>query len=59
MTAQECSEEVRKRIVSLAHDFGDIVVHSWIFDCQDGSFNVKAIIETKDGSVETIGWNIK
>lgn len=56
--AHETAEAIRKRILLIAEEVGDTVIHSWTHDLQDGSFNVAAIIET-NGKFTTVGWNIR
>ena len=58
MSALEYAEEVKANIERIAKESGDEVLHSWIFDLQDGTYNVKAIIRFKEGGSGTVGWNI-
>ena len=52
------AEKVRRNIERIAKENGDTVLHSWVFDLQDGTCNVKAIIKTHEGNHGTIGWHI-
>lgn len=52
------AEQVLAKLVASARGFGDEVIHAWVLDLQDGSFNVKMIMRFKEGNVGTVGLNV-
>ncbi len=55
---KQAAETVRESILRKAVESGDTVLHSWVHDLEDGSFNVAAIIKFHEGNTATIGINI-
>ena len=55
---RRAADEVRASILRKAEESGDKVLHSWVHDLEDGTFNVAAVIRFKEGNTGTVGWNI-
>lgn len=57
---KERAERIRLGLLEAARDLGHEVLHSWVFDFEDGSFNVKAIVRLPEGrGTTTVGYHVQ
>lgn len=52
-------DKAKEIIRATAEEDGDTIIHMWDIDLQDGTSNVKAIIQPKTGSSFTTGVRVE